>query len=206
MVLRPGDWKWRAVLLSTIVAGFLAAGAWTFFLERAAARNRLRQRALVFVDLTKAPISRAFYDYYQSGFYKFRELIGDRMRLNPDVERIRIINVTGNVVFDSRDMDSPTSTAALGSETDRQTAQPKLLEAVKRLDTSFIAEKGGEGYQIIAPYLEEWGRHEVSIVYHVRERTLAGETHRVLMDALVPALSTAGVTCFAVLALLRRVA
>ena len=58
------------------------------------------------------------------------------MRLNPDVERILIVNVSGEVVFDSDDMDD----AMLRQQPHGPALvqEPERLEAVKRLEPTLL--------------------------------------------------------------------
>ena len=107
MALRLNSLQTRTALaiVSVIVLSLTMNGVYLVLWQRSKTKTRIEQEALNFAELTKAPICSAYNDFYESGFYKFRELIKDRMRLNPDLERIMIVHMSGEVVFDSDDMD-----------------------------------------------------------------------------------------------------
>ena len=107
--------------------------------KRAELRKGIEERALTFALLTRAPICAGYETYYASGFYKFRELMRDLPDAsNPDVERILIINVNGQVLFDSRELDEARPPAA-PSRAQRWVQEPERLEAVKRLEHTAAA-------------------------------------------------------------------
>ena len=90
MALRLNSLQTRTALaiISVIVVSLMLNGIYLIVRQRAEVHERIEQEALNFAELTTGIICTAYSDYYNSGFYKFRELIKDRMRLNPDVERI----------------------------------------------------------------------------------------------------------------------
>lgn len=130
-------------------------------------QRRHSQDAFGFARMSARTVAEAYDSYYASGYYKFRELVGDVMRLNPDLRGLSLIDVEGRVLFDSGEFDrgKPPAPAVLDS--------PELLAAVKGLDLSCRMAKGEDGQSrldIVVPYLEEWGRHRVSVRYLVAYR------------------------------------
>lgn len=169
MALRLNSLQTRTALaiVSVIVFSLTLNGLYLVLWQRSKTRTRIESEALNFAELTKAPICSAYNDFYESGFYKFRELIKDRMRLNPDLDRLLIVNMNGEVVFDSDDMDDAISRQPTVAP---QIKEPERLEAIKRLEPTVLKIElagGAPGLEIIAPYLEEWGRHELSVIYQV---------------------------------------
>ena len=95
------------------------------------------------------------------------------MSLNPDVERIQVVNTNGQVLFDTAE--GLVAPAARGESARRWLQDRERLEAVKKSDYTLLKgrdEAGAEILEIVAPYLEEWGRHELSVVYQVSYRNL----------------------------------
>jgi signal transduction histidine kinase/DNA-binding response OmpR family regulator len=197
MALRLNSLKTRTALaLSSVIVGILVFNAISLILtKRAELRKNIRSEAVTFALLTRAPICSGYDLYYASGFYKFRELIRDLLKMNDDVVRIQIINVTGQVVFDSEELDEVGGQRWQGGAP-RWVQEPERLEAVKKLDYTLLPGKDAEGeenLEIVAPYLEDWGRHKLSVSYLVSYRRLNPN-----IDALVWA--TGGLTLFSMLA------
>ena len=195
MALRLNSLQTRTALaiVSVIVLSLTMNGFYLVLWQRSKTKTRIEQEALNFAELTKAPICSAYNDFYESGFYKFRELIKDRMRLNPDLERIMIVHMSGEVVFDSDDMDDAVSRQPPAT---RQVREPQRLDAIKRLEPTVLKIRlpdGEPGLEIIAPYLEEWGRHELSVIYQVTY----GQMNKAVSQLL---LTTGGLTLASVLA------
>jgi signal transduction histidine kinase/DNA-binding response OmpR family regulator len=195
MALRLNSLQTRTALaiVSVIVLSLTLNGFYLVLWQRSKTKTRIEQEALNFAELTKAPICSAYNDFYESGFYKFRELIKDRMRLNPDLERIMIVHMSGEVVFDSDDMDEAVSRQPPAA---RQIQETQRLDAIKRLEPTVLKIRlpdGEPGLEIIAPYLEEWGRHELSVIYQVTY----GQMNKAVSQLL---LTTGGLTLASVLA------
>jgi hypothetical protein len=206
MAIRPGDWKARAALAAVIGAGFLVTGAGLAVMERARERRQLRQQAFVFAELSTGPIALSYRDFYEKGFYKFREQIKDRLRVDPSLKRVRIVGMDGRVLFDSDQLDQPLAAAARPPGASEPAWQGTDLEAVRKKEPTFLERaEGGGTFEIVAPFLEEWGRHAFSVAYSfdIREQ-LDGATHRRVLSHMLPLLAGALATFVAVLVLLRR--
>lgn len=168
MVLRLNSLQTRTALAiaSVIVASLLANSAYLFYRQRKEIRTQIRSEAENFAQLATGSICAAYETFYTSGYYKFSELINKRMELNPDITRIRIVKVDGEVLFDSDKRDGP----AAAGEKPVFVAHPELLAAVKGLELTVLPstpQDGEPGLEIVAPYVEEWGRHQLSVVYQV---------------------------------------
>ncbi len=196
MPLRLNSLKTRtAVAISSVIVVILVLNAVYLILSK---RNELRQgiedRAVTFALLTRAPICKGYEDYYASGYYKFRELMSDLLRLDPDVEEIQIINVNGHVLFDSAELAEDKAQRTAPPQP-RWVQEPERLEAVKRLEYTVFHRRdaaGRDGLEVIAPYLEDWGRHRLSVSYRVSYRNLQPSIIRLIY-------ATGGLTLFSIL-------
>jgi signal transduction histidine kinase/DNA-binding response OmpR family regulator len=179
---------------SVIVLTLILNAFYLMVTKRAELRRDIEAKARTFAQLTKAPICAGYETFYASGFYKFRELMRDTMRLDPNVERILIVNVNGQVLFDSDELDE--SNSLRGAEPpERWIQDPDRLDAVKRLDQTVLHGRSvskEETLEIIAPHLEEWGRHKLSVIYQVSYKSL-----RPVMTRLMYA--TGGLTLVSIL-------
>ncbi len=178
-----------AFAMSCVIVAVLVVNALYLILAK---RSELRQdivtRADLFARLTRQPICVGYDLYYSSGFYKFREVMREYLQLEPNIDRVRIVGVSGKVMFDSAELDESGPREEGGPE--RMIQDPQLLEAVKGLEITHLRlpdGAGGESLEIVAPYLEDWGRHRLSVTYRVTFRTLGPSIARLVF-------ATAGLT------------
>jgi signal transduction histidine kinase/DNA-binding response OmpR family regulator len=174
MTLRFNSLKTRTALAmsAVIVAILLANALYLILTKRAELRKGIEERALTFALLTRAPICAGYETYKDSGFYKFRELMRDLLTLDSDVVRIAIMNVNGQVLFDTMALNDATAAADAPK---RWVQEPERLKAVKRLEYTLLKGRdlaGEESLEIIVPYLEDWNRHKLSVAYQVSYRNL----------------------------------
>lgn len=175
MAFRLNSLKTRmALALALVIVAILLANAvYLILIGHRKLRDDIERNARLFAQLTNQPICVGYENYYRSGFYKFRELMRDFLRRAPDVERIEIIDVNGRILFDSLELEDtgPQREPAAQHTID----DDARLEAVTRLELTLMRRrtaKGEEALEIIAPYLEDWGRHRMSVAYHISYRNL----------------------------------
>jgi signal transduction histidine kinase len=174
MALRLNSLMTRtAVAIASVIVVILTVNAiYLVVAKRRELRQDIEDRAMLFARLTHQPICVTYETYYASGYYKFRERMRDYLELEDTIERISIINVNGVVLFDSDTIDA--------MEMPRPGAEPRVqdlqvLEAVRRLEPTEIPMPGPDGepgLEVVAPFVEDWGRHRLSVSYRVSYRTL----------------------------------
>ena len=158
-----------------------ANAAYLLSTGRRASRERLESAAQQFAVLATPAVGQSFDTYFHSGFFKLRQLVIDLLARSEEVTAILISDAEGRVLFDSRRMDSPPTASA--------EAAPRLtgerLLAVRQVQPSQIRPAGeGGSLEIVVPYLEDWGRHRLSILYHVSHAGLEGQFRRSVRRAL----------------------
>jgi signal transduction histidine kinase len=193
MALRLNSLKTRTALaISLVIVVILVANAvYLILAKRRELREGIEARALNFALLTRQPLCAGYETYSESGFHRFGELVRDYMRIDPDVERIRIVSVAGEVLFDSAELDG---TAARGPARESHIADPSRLDAIGRLEHTVFRDRAADGadsLEIVAPYVEDWGRHRLSVLYRVSYRSLAPGIGRLVY-------TTAGLTLFSI--------
>lgn len=164
-----------AVLFSFFIALILAfnAGLLIYF-KYQEFQNDIEQRAFSFGNLAVKPISDGYDTYYYSGYFKFRELMNNLMASEPDLTMIQLLDVNGRILFDSEDLKK----SHFIPRTDMQlpvNSDPYYLDAIRKLDISqrYIADEHGEKtLEIVSPYIEEWGRHKLSVIMHFSYHSL----------------------------------
>jgi signal transduction histidine kinase len=178
---RAGSLRTRLVVafVTTLVLIQVANAAYLLITSRSAVRLRLEAAARQFAVLATPALGQSFDSYFHSGYFKFRQFVLDLLARSDEVTAILICDVEGRVLFDSRSVDSPPTdaTATLGGE---------RLEAVRRVEPSEIRPAGqADGrFEIVVPYVEDWGRHRLSAVYHVSLAGLEGQFRSSVRRAL----------------------
>jgi len=174
MILRLGSARTVLATASALVVILLTNAAYSLLVGRRQLRADLEGRANLFALASTVPICLAYEAHYASAYYKFRELMRAYIHLEPDVERVLIMNVNGQILLDSRELDEAGSPWE-GRASERWIQEPDRLEAVKKLEPTPIRGRnasGQETLEIIVPYLEDWGRHRLSVSYHVSHKNL----------------------------------
>jgi signal transduction histidine kinase/DNA-binding response OmpR family regulator len=197
-----------ALTTTVVIVVILVANAvYLILAKQAELRRDIEARARIFALLTRQPICEGYETYFASGFYKFRELMKDYLKLEPDVERILIVNVKGEILFDSSELEdnaprrqeppqrwiSPKAERESHGEEDK--GPDPLLDAVKSLEATplpAVDSTGAPALEIVAPYIEDWGRHKLSVLYRVHYRNLQPNIKRLIY-------TTGGLTLLSIL-------
>ena len=164
-VRRIHSLRLRFVLaIATLVAVVLLANSLVLALaNRPHLREDLEHRAQAFARLSTAQVCNAFETYYESGYSKFREIVQDKMRLEPDLARLAIYDTRGGVLFDSRELGNELAEPVARGRA--ATAGKRMLAAVRGMAPSAWEAEDGRVYVVVAPYVEEWGRHRYSVAF-----------------------------------------
>jgi signal transduction histidine kinase/DNA-binding response OmpR family regulator len=134
----------------------------------------VEHRAYSFAQLAVKPICDGYETYFYSGYFKFRELLNNLLSSEPEIKDIRIVDVNGNVLFNSSDL-------AKSHFIPRPDLPHPLitdafhLDAIRRLEITQRRIAGSHGdptLEIVSPYIEEWGRHKLSVIMNFSYDTL----------------------------------
>ena len=170
MLVQPGMKKFHGVKLKIILplifillAVFLASSLVIIDRESKAAKDSLINNADSFSSLSIGYVIENYELYYESGFYKFAEVIDNLMNLNKNIEEIQIVDVNGKILFDSTEIQD--------GKYDERTYGERFLENVTLTQragdpvSSLILNEKTRRVDIIQPYFEEWGAHGYSVRY-----------------------------------------
>jgi len=126
--------------------------------------NTLVTQVRAYSKLTAKPIGDTYSLYYESGYLKFAELTNQILALNPDIKKVQIISVTGEILFDSDQLINTQKPETIAKEQDSQ-----VVEKVKSNLRSESPSNGSNARpeQIIEPYFEDFGAHPFSVRYFV---------------------------------------
>ena len=181
MIRRVRSLRTRLVLTFTVTLVLILVGnaAYLLITGREASRQRLESAARQFAVLATPALGQSFESYFHSGYFKFRQFVLDLLARSDEVTTILICDVEGRVLFDSRQLDAAPAAALATLDAER-------LLALRRVEPSEIRPPGGDpsSFEIVVPYLEDWGRHRLSAVYHVSLAGLEGQFRRSVRRAL----------------------
>ncbi len=117
------------------------------------------KNALIVATLTAGILVEAYENYYESGYYKFRERILSLLNLDKELIRVVIYTVEGEKVFDSDEFKGK------GTEKLPDEEEEALGMRIKQISPSFGSVDDKKHYNIVFPYLEPWGWHRYSVRY-----------------------------------------
>jgi len=139
----------------------------------------------IFAQLTVRPLVSTYNSYYVSGFHKFKEIVEAIKKSNPFIINIYLVDMEGRIRFDTDDL-------TLKEFGQLQSIDLALLERARRssIAYTFQDEKNKIYYQIISPFIDEWGRHEYSLIYTVSYESALREVNRTILRNILLATIT----------------
>jgi signal transduction histidine kinase len=168
--VQPGMKKFHGVnlkiilpLILILLVVFLASSLVIIERESKAAKDSLIINADSFSSLSVVYVIENYELYYESGFYKFAEVMDNLMNLNNNLEEIQIVDVNGKILFDSTEIQD--------GKYDERTYGERLLENATLMQragdpvSSLVLNEKTRRVDIIQPYFEEWGAHGYSVRY-----------------------------------------
>src|SRR5262245_11744501 len=151
-------------IASVVVVTLVINAVYLILRKKSELRGDIERETTTFAELTKERLATGWDRYHDESVSRFPELVRDALRLNTDVERILIVDVYGRILFDSIDLDA-LEPRRPPSAPDRWILEPARLAAIQGVDNRVFASHdaaGEPGLEIVAPYLEEWGKHRVT--------------------------------------------
>ena len=149
-------------------------------------QNNVEHRANAFAKLAVKPICDGYETYFFSGYFKFRELLSNLLSSEPEITEILIVDVNGNILFDSDDLQKshfiPRSDVPRGTISD-----PYHLDAVRKLELTqrqIPDADGSKALEIVSPYIEEWGRHKLSVIMRFTYNTLKPQMRMMIYQVI----------------------
>lgn len=162
-----------AWLSAVVTVVLLANAAYQILTTRARLRERLEENARLFAALSTEPLCQAWETFHASGFFRFRQVAESLLQRAPDVAAFEILDVNGKVLFHTRELERGEAAALAGDD-------PAVLEALRAIEPSELRgrDQAGERLDVVVPWVEDFGRHRISVVYRVRYGALAGQFRR----------------------------
>jgi len=154
-----------------VVVSLLASAIVLLVVRQGSLRSSMEASARTYAALVALPMVEAASVFRSTGLHMLRDRVRRWRELNPDVIRLEVIHVDGHVVMEA-DGDDVVTAPDLGAA--RTIEDPELLAAVRDLEPSArrIREGRRRWYRVVAPAVEEWGRHTYSLVATFSYRNL----------------------------------
>lgn len=163
--------------------------------------NNLIAQSRAFAKLTTKPIGDTYTLYYESGYLKFAELMNQILVLGSSIEKVQIISVTGEILFDSDQL----ITNAKPSK-DAQESDPQVLDKVREITASETPPKEANSrpQQIIEPYFEDFGAHPFSIRYFISYEAISENLSVIITTTLLLSLVFFATTIILIFSVVNR--
>jgi signal transduction histidine kinase len=150
-------------LIVILLAVFLTSSLVIIDRESNAAKDSIIKSADSFSSLSVKYVIDNYNLYYESGFYKFIEVIGNLMTLNTNLEELQIVDVNGKILFDSTEIQNGKYDVTTQGE--RFLENATLMQRAGDPTSSLMLNEQIRQIDIMQPYFEEWGRHDYSVRY-----------------------------------------
>ncbi|MCI0606462.1 response regulator [bacterium] len=149
-------------------------------------QNDVERRAYSFAKLAVKPICDGYETYFYSGYFKFRELLSSLLSSEAEIIEVQIVDVNGNILFDSDDLQKshfiPRPDLPRNVITDSY-----YLDAIRKLELTqrrINDEHGDRMLEIVSPYIEEWGRHKLSVILRFTYNTLKPQMRMMIYQVI----------------------
>lgn len=172
---RPGIRRRLVLAIGLLVAlVLLVQAAALFFIGSRYLEREIEARARAYGTLAAEPICDAYVTYFASGHSKFQELVGEVAELNPDLDELVVYDIDGKELWRSQAGAAGEAGEAAPPGAAQQVDR-RLADAVRGLDIRMWREgelQGDGRFLVVVPYVEEWGRHQYSVLFRFHYRGL----------------------------------
>ena len=157
----------RYIVFAVVVSLGTSAGVLVISKQRSLIRS-MEDAARTFSAMTSLPLAESVAVYRETGHHLLRQQVARLARLNRDLVRIRVVDVRGRLAMDAvLDGGEITLEAYPRDEAPRPAGESIPLDAVEGLEVVAGPVRTAEGrrlFRVVAPAVEEWGRHTYSLV------------------------------------------
>ena len=187
--------------LNVLIGFFLIvifAGAAFILIEnnKKSLNERLISQAKSFSQLSIGPIIETYELYFDSGYFKFRELMLETLSLNSDISRIQIIDIQGNILVDTESLKKAEVWQRYKPE------EEQISETLKKnLQSSpeyFVlhAQKKELISEILYPYSDDWGRYSYNVRYFISYERVENDIEKIKIQIIIFTISALILTIY----------
>lgn len=174
--------KFVLVVMGLLFGVFLIGGVVSILNTVSETRANLTGEAIAFAKLSTKPISETYDLYFNSGYYKFREVFESIAVLDKNIEKIQIIDVNGQIIFDSSKMKEDTY-----DSNEVESADQSTLEKVINSEPVYVAnlKNNQEITEIYYPYYTDWGSHPYTLRYFVSYKEIQEKVITIILQNIL---------------------
>lgn len=132
--------------------------------EYNSAKDSLIDNAESYSSLSVATLIKNYETLYESGFYQFIQIVDDLLSLNKNANKIQILNINGKILFDTNELFEKTKYDEI-TYGERYLQDPDLIKRIISSEPSNQFLEKEQFFDIVQPYITEFGRHDYSIRY-----------------------------------------
>ena len=182
MLFRVTSLKTRTALaiVSVIGATLLANAVYLILAKREELKRDTEKHAELFAELTHASIAALYATHRDSAPDVLRAELERYLDLEPDVRQILVADLDGRILFDSGPRDG--SRADAGWPTGGQIRDRQRLDAIRGTQPRLLrmSDPSGDGFEVIAPDVDEGGSHGLSVAYRISYDALRPGVRRLI--------------------------
>jgi len=147
--------------------------------------ERVMSQAKSFSQLSVGPIIETYELYFNSGYFKFRELMLETLNLNSDISRIQIIDTQGNILSDTESLKKADVWQKYKPE-ERQIPE-SLKSKLKSYSEHFVSDSKNEEIisEILYPYSDDWGKYSYSVRYFISYEQVKEDIERIRIQVII---------------------
>jgi len=127
-------------------------------------RDMMEAGAVTYASLVVQQVAHSANLYRTTGRHILDRRVGELMALNPDLVRLEVVHVGGEIVLQA-DVSGALTLAEQGQA--QRTEDPETLRMIQslKIEARRVRDSSGQMlYQVVAPAVEEWGRRTYSLV------------------------------------------
>ncbi len=157
----------RYIVFAVVVSLGASAGVLVISKQRSLIRS-MEDSATMFSAMMSLPLAEDVAVYRDTGHHLLQQQVARLARLNRDLVRIRVVDVRGKLAMDAIiGEDDITVRVYPSGEAPRMTDGSIPIEAVEGVEVvagPIRTSAGRRLFRVVAPAVEEWGRHTYSLV------------------------------------------
>lgn len=127
-------------------------------------RKNLTEEAISFANLSTKPLGQNYDLYFNSGYFKFREVFTEILKLNLNIKEIQFIDVSGKIIFDSKYVGGSNYQETEDNIVDKTTLDHVLSDKPVYINNP---NQSSEITEIYYPYFTDWGSHAYTARYFI---------------------------------------
>lgn len=188
--------KFILVVTALLLGVFIIDGVIAISNNIKVTRKNLSEQAIAFAQLSTKPLAESYDLYFDSGYYKFRELFDNILKLDVNIKKIQFIDVNGKIILDSTYIGE---SSYQGTQT--TSVSPEIIEKVVSDEPVYMTNPkiDQEVTEIFYPYYTDWGSHPFTVVYfisydQIRENIISIITQTIILILIFFIFSVALVT------------